>query len=94
MALDLTVLTPIEPGGARMSGAPVIFTYTTADTIGAVTAAGYFNNATRQLEVGDMIFANINTGSARALYALLVNANDGTTVDVADGVILGLTDSA
>lgn len=72
MALDLTKLTPIEVGGVRMSGAPAHWSYTTVDASATVVAAGYFNNARKQLQVGDFIFANVDTGGTRTGKIYLV----------------------
>lgn len=75
MALDLTKLTPVgDPGASRMAGVPLGFSYTTADLTAAVATAGYFNNARRQLQVGDHITANVDTGGTRTLKKYLVTA--------------------
>jgi hypothetical protein len=67
--------------------------YTTPDTAATVDTAGYFNDAALVLRVGDMIFANVETGGTMKGGLFLVNANSGGTVDVADMTGIGGTDT-
>lgn len=67
--------------------------YTTGDTAAAVDSAGYFNDATDMLRVGDIIVANVDTDGSPAAGLFLVNANASGTVDVADMTQVGGTDS-
>lgn len=67
--------------------------YTTPDTAATVDTAGYFNDAALVLRVGDMIFANVETGGTMKGGLFLVNANSGTVVDVADMTGIGGTDT-
>jgi hypothetical protein len=67
--------------------------YTTADTAAVADTAGYFNAAADMLRVGDMILANVGTGGTPQAGILLVNANSGGVVDVADLTGVGGTDT-
>lgn len=58
--------------------------YTTPDSAAEVDSAGYFNAAADMLRVGDMILANVDTDGTPAAGILLVRANAGGSVDVAD----------
>lgn len=87
-----------HPGLARLSCSgnssyPTLWAYTSADTVADVNTAGYFDDAAADLSVGDVIMAYLDTGGTPQVYLLWVNANDGTTVDVADGLALGTTDT-
>lgn len=65
--------------------------YTTGDdAIAAVNTAGYFNEIAADLSVGDVIVVR---DSAGVVAHALVASNDGTTVDITDGVAVTATDS-
>jgi hypothetical protein len=68
--------------------------YTTADTAAEVATAGYFNDASDMLRVGDMVLANTDTDGTLASGILHVSANSGGAVDVDDLTAVGGTDSA
>lgn len=67
--------------------------YSTADTIATVNTAGYFNDAATMLNVNDVILAITSTGGTPVVSHTYVNANDGSTVDVVNGVAITATDS-
>ena len=67
--------------------------YTTADTSADVDTAGYFNDATDMVRVGDMILANTDTDGTPSSGIFLINANASGTVDVADMTAVGGTDT-
>lgn len=67
--------------------------YTTEDAAGTVDTAGYFNDASDMLRVGDMILANTDTGGGLSSGILHVSANDGSTVDVDDLTAVGSSDT-
>lgn len=67
--------------------------YSTADTIATVNTAGYFNDAANMLNVNDVILAITSTGSTPVVSHTYVNANNGSTVDVVNGVAITNTDS-
>lgn len=58
--------------------------YTTADVSSVVDASGYFNAAADMVRPGDMILANTDTGATGAAGVLVVAANTGSVVDVAN----------
>jgi len=67
--------------------------YTTVDAAAAVDTAGYFNDASDMLRVGDMLFANVDTDGTPAGGIFYVNANASGTVDVADMTQIGGSDT-
>lgn len=67
--------------------------YTTVDAAADVDTAGYFNDASDMLRVGDMLFANVDTDGTPAGGIFYVNANASGTVDVADMTQIGGTDT-
>lgn len=82
-------------GTATLKGAPSIWSYVSADAINTITAAGYFNGVAKHVNVGDLIYvlAGAGSGGTPAPRLVYVNANDGTTVDVADGTAISVTDT-
>ena len=67
--------------------------YSTAGTIATVNTAGYFNDAANMLNVNDVILAITSTGGTPVVSHTYVNANNGSTVDVVNGVAITATDS-
>lgn len=67
--------------------------YSTADTIATVNTAGYFNDAANMLNLNDVIMTITSTGGTPVVGHTYVNANDGSTVDVVNGVAITSTDS-
>jgi len=88
MAYAASDLIRIGGGSGR-----ALWSYTTADAVGTVNTAGYFNSAAAMLNVYDVIILVSSTGGTPAVSHLYVNANDGSTVDVIDGVAITSTDS-
>lgn len=80
-------------GQSKAGNAPQMWTYTTTDAIADVNTAGYFNSAASLLKVGDIIFCHTSTGGSAAMTIVWVNANNGSTVDVTDGLTVTATDS-
>ena len=76
--------------GPSNSDSPTLWTYSTADNQATVNTAGYFNGAAADLTVGDVIMCHHGSG---AVTLFPVVSNDGSTVDVADGLALGTTDT-
>lgn len=67
--------------------------YKTNDVAIEVDTQGYFNDASDVVRAGDMILANTDTaGSAQAGIFLVSNARAGS-VDVADLVAVGVSNS-
>lgn len=84
-------------GTTSLKGAPSVWSYATADAVNTVSAAGYFNDAVRHLNVGDLIYAVCGAGSGgtpapRLFYVNAVDKSAGT-VDVADGTGVSVTDT-
>lgn len=75
------------------SDAPTMWTYSTSDTIATVVAAGYFNDAAADLSVNDVIYVVSGVGGTPAYGFVVVNSNDGTTVDVTDVTAIGTADA-
>jgi len=67
--------------------------YTTTDTAATVDTAGYFNSVANEMNVGDLIMVASATGGTPVYGLMVVNANSGTVVDVADMVSLSGSDS-
>ena len=70
-----------------------IWHYTSTDASTVIDAAGYFNAMASEMNVGDVIFANTDTDGTPVYGQFVVNANDGSTVDVANIVSLSGSDS-
>lgn len=79
----------------RLAGASgvALWHYATTDAVADVNTAGYFNSAANMLNLNDVIIAVTSTGGTPVISHLYVNANNGTTVDVIDGVAITNTDS-
>ena len=79
----------------RLSGASgtAFWKYLTTDTQADVNTAGYFNDAANMLNLHDIICVAADTDGTPAVFYTYVNANDGSTVDVVDGVAITSTDS-
>lgn len=70
-----------------------IWHYTTTDAATVVDGAGYFNDTSNEMNVGDVIFANVDTDGTPAFGIFVVNANSGGTVDTANMVSFSGTDT-
>lgn len=79
----------------RLAGASGVslWHYTTADTIADVNTAGYFNAAANMLKLSDVIICVTSTGTTPVVTHTYVNANNGSVVDVVDGVAITNTDT-
>lgn len=86
MAYSASGLTRMASGGGHS-----IWFYDSTEAITAVRVSGYFNNAASMLNVGDVIF--VLDSDAPAMSISVVLSNDGSTVDIADGTALTMTDS-
>ena len=67
--------------------------YTTTDAKAVVDSVNYFNDATNEMNIGDIIFANTSTGGTPEYGIFCVNSNSGGAVDTADLVSLSGTDT-
>ena len=79
--------------GSKAGNAPQVWTYQSADAITDIDGAGYFNSAASILKVGDLMYVYSGVGGSVAFGFVVVNANDGSTVDVSSVTAIGATDS-
>lgn len=86
MAYSASGLTRMASGGGHS-----MWFYDSTEAITAVRVSGYFNEAASMLNVGDVIF--VLDSDAPAMSISVVLSNDGTTVDIADGTALTMTDT-
>ena len=85
MAYSAAKLTRI--GGASNGD---LWFYSSADAIGTVNTAGYFNDAANMLAVRDVIIVvDTNTPTTNFVNVL---SNTGSVVDVSDGTAIAETD--
>lgn len=70
-----------------------IWHYKSNDASTVIDGAGYFNDMANEMNVGDVIFANTDVDGTPVYGMFAVNANDGSTVDVANVVSLSGSDS-
>ena len=66
-------------------------TYTSADAIATVNTAGYFNDMTNELSVGDVIF--VHDSNTPTMSIVMVASNASSVVDITDGTTVAMTDS-
>jgi hypothetical protein len=82
MAFDRTKLA--LNGAAGNTSLPRTFAYTSTDTDTVISTSGYFDNAADILNVGDVIQVSADTDGTPVYGTVLVIANSGGVVDVAD----------
>lgn len=97
MAFALANLNPIG-GQSRRGKAPQMFGYRTADSHATVDSAGYFNNASKILEIGDIIFVtvvdDVDTPTTCSTYGShVVLSNAAGVVDVSNVTVGVVTDT-
>ncbi len=66
--------------------------YSSADSIADANTAGYFNDAANILNLNDIIITITSTGGTPVLTHAYVNANNGSVVDITNGVVITNTD--
>lgn len=97
MALNKDFLTLVGPDGNGNAGRT--WRYKTGDTHATVDSAGYFNGVADLLQLGDLLDVVVVTNIGESNEAVstygrhIVNANDGTTVDVSDVTAGTVTDT-
>lgn len=79
--------------GSANTNANALWIYNTADTIADVNTADYFLSAINEIRLNDIIFVVSSTGGTPAVTITYCNANDGSTIDVVDGLTVTATDS-
>lgn len=78
-------------GAAKKGNAPSMYTYTSADAIADVNTAGYFNDLSDTLAVGDIIF--VHDSATPTMSIVMVASNAAGVVDVTDGTAISMTDT-
>lgn len=91
MAYSSTGFTTVA--ASKAGAAPSIYAYKTTDAIADVNTAGYFNELSTVLSVGDLIYCVTSTGSTAVATLVYVVSNASGVVDVNDGTTLANTDS-
>ena len=77
-------------GGQAFAGTlPALYVYTSTDAHTAIDAAGYFNDLSDTLVVGDMIMVHGATGGTRTVTMHIVVSNASGVVDIGDGTTIG-----
>ena len=80
-------------GQSKKGTAPQLFTYTTTDAVTVVDGAGYFNDVSDDVSVGDVIISVTSTAGTLASSIHTVVSNASGVVDVSDGTSIAQTDS-
>lgn len=87
MAFSRAGLYQVGPGG----NSPRLWMYSTTDAIATVNTAGYFNGASAELGVRDVIFVCDTSTPTTNIVSVLSNA--AGVVDVSDGTAIAETDT-
>jgi hypothetical protein len=77
---------------SKAGNAPAMYAYKTTDAIADVNTAGYFNDLSSILSVGDLIYCVTSTGTTAVATLVYVLSNASGVVDVTDGTTLANTD--
>ncbi len=77
-------------GQSKKGTAPQLFSYTTTDAHTDVDGAGYFNDVSDDVAVGDMVMVRGNTGGTATLTMHIVVSNASGVVDVSNGTVIGV----
>jgi hypothetical protein len=78
---------------SKAGNAPAMYAYKTTDALADVNTAGYFNELSSILSVGDLIYCVTSTGTTAVASLVYVLSNASGVVDVNDGTVLANTDS-
>lgn len=99
MAFDITYLVPITEQ-SKKGVASTMWSYWTLDAAATVDTAGYFNSASKLLQVGDQILRTTwstaigpASGTISTQGTHIVNSNASGVVDVADTTAGTVTDT-
>ena len=68
-----------------------LWSYASADAIATVNTAGYFNNASSELDIRDIVLVTDTATPSANLCIVLTNA--AGVVDISDGTVIAETDS-
>jgi len=77
---------------SKAGNAPAMYAYKTTDALADVNTAGYFNELSSILSVGDLIYCVTSTGTTAVASLVYVLSNASGVVDVNDGTVLANTD--
>lgn len=91
MAFSTTGWTVVT--AAKRGNAPSVYAYKTTDAVADVNTAGYFNDLSDTLAVGDLIYCVTSTGTTAVATLNYVLSNTAGVVDVNDGTVLANTDT-
>ena len=80
-------------GQSKKGTAPQLFTFTTTDAVGTLDGAGYFNDVSDDVSVGDVVISVTSTAGTLASSIHTVVSNASSVVDVSDGTTIAQTDS-
>lgn len=89
MAFDAKSLALVAGGGGQFR----LWHYKTNDLATDVDTAGYFNGASRYVQVGDVIIAHVDADGTPAFGQFAVVSNAAGVVDVANMVSLSGADT-
>ena len=92
MAYNVAGLQPIG-GQSKAGSAPQIWSYTSEDAVTAIDAAGYFNDASDVLKVGDFMYIYASTACTATFSLAPVVSNASGVVDIGDCTAISATDS-
>ena len=92
MAFDRAGWQPLG-GQSKKGTAPAMWSYTSTDAKTAIDAAGYFNDVSQDVSVGDIIYSWASTGGTATASWHVVVSNASGVVDVGDAVAIAVTDS-
>jgi hypothetical protein len=92
MAFSRTGWGPIG-GQSRKGTQPQIWSYGTTDAQTVVRVAAYFNDVSDDVQVGDLIYSWASSGGTATASHHVVVSNASGVVDVADAVVIAVTDS-
>lgn len=67
--------------------------YTTADAIGDVNTAGYFNDAIGMIRQNDVVIVVSSTGGTPAISLVYAKDVSSSAIDVTDGLTVTATDT-
>jgi len=79
--------------GSNNTGAGALWLYQTTDTAATVNTAGYFNSASGEMNVNDIIFSVSATGGTPVVTITYVNSNASGVVDTVDGTVVSAIDT-
>lgn len=79
-------------GGAN-SDAGSLWMYSSTDTVATINTADYFLDAINEINVNDVLLIASSTGGTAVVTINYCNSNDGSAIDVTDGLVVTATDS-